>query len=171
MGTEQNKSKKNQTHERVILWAASRLNELCINGLHEAATMTGWLLALITPRSSANKPNQVVMGAADTHSTHTQTHTPCLCNIWQSVCGLPLQASSCLLTNYNCFLALLTNVQLVGGRTLTGEGTNDGGCVGLCQHTQSHKKSFHAAVQTTAQVSMHTHTCWEFVKRCSHPVD
>lgn len=75
------------TEQREIRWAGSRLNELGISGLHEAATMTRWLLALITPRSSANKPNQVV-GAADTHTTHT--HTPCLFSIWQSVCGLPL---------------------------------------------------------------------------------
>lgn len=62
------------TEQREIHWAGSRLNELGISGLHEAATMTRWLLALITPRSSANKPNQVV-GAADTHYTYTHTHT------------------------------------------------------------------------------------------------
>lgn len=61
---------------RAIRWAASSLNELCINGLHEAATMTGWLLAPVTPRSSANKPNQVVVGAAHTHTLRTHTaHT------------------------------------------------------------------------------------------------
>ena len=123
--------------------AGSRLNELCINGPDAAATTTGWLLALITPRSSTNKPNQVVVGDGDTHSlllarTHAHTHarSVSLCVIRQCVCVcVRPPKTSYLPTNSNCFLALLTSVQPVWGHTLKDEGTNSSRCVGP-QHTR-----------------------------------
>lgn len=88
--------------------------------------MTEWFLAVITPRNSANKPNQVVVGAVNTHTlSYRDTHT---------------HFSLCLLTNSSSLLAWLTNVQLVGGYALPRTSTH-GHTKATCEKTTNDKNS------------------------------
>ena len=166
---------------RVIRWAAARLNELCINGLHEAATMTGWLLAPVTPRSSANKPNQVVVGAADTH-THTHTHTLSTHTLFMQYLAVCLWAASAglyLLADKQQLLpGFVDNGSACWRAQAHGEGTTRSACVST--HTESLLTQMEEFEYKHRQLHTHTHTQVsrglaasrrEFVKCCSHPVD
>lgn len=141
---------------RAIRWAASSLNELCINGLHEAATMTGWLLAPVTPRSSANKPNQVVVGAA-----HTRTHTRCAHTLRTHT--LFMQYLAVCLWAASAGLFLLTDKQqLLPGFVDNGSACWRARCARpICQHTQkslianTHSRRWKSL---SINIGNHTHT-------------
>lgn len=151
---------------RTSCWAGSRLNELCINGLHEAHRLDGsWLLELpeVALTSQIKSWWELLTHAIQTHTLVRATRPT------NAISGSVFVGYHChfLLTdNSKSFLILLTNVQLVRGITLK----SMGGTSHHSKHLQT-RSLFSAAVTQWIECSgWHSSMCFSFFPSPLHLV-